>query len=163
MLVMVIPMQYVFPFIQAQATRFGVFQMIPPEQRNTPLKAAAAGAFAGGTSVLLFQGVDVVKSRMQGLEAHKYRNTIHCIRELIKNEGIMAFYKGVGPRMTRVCMEVGITMSLYGEIVKVVRVFPENGRLLCYSDKTSLTPFLLLLPFPVGATARSRESNRNAM
>jgi len=32
MLVMVIPMQYVFPFIQAQATRFGVFQMIPPEQ-----------------------------------------------------------------------------------------------------------------------------------
>mmetsp|Transcript_12723 Transcript_12723/g.29573 ORF Transcript_12723/g.29573 Transcript_12723/m.29573 type:complete len:129 (+) Transcript_12723:531-917(+) len=123
MLVMVIPMQYVFPFIQAQATRFGVFQMIPPEQRNTPLKAAAAGAFAGGTSVLLFQGVDVVKSRMQGLEAHKYRNTIHCIRELIKNEGIMAFYKGVGPRMTRVCMEVGITMSLYGEIVKVLDHF----------------------------------------
>ena len=61
-----------------------------------------------------------VKSRMQGLEASKYRNTIHCIQELIKNEGILAFYKGVGPRLTRVCLEVGITMSLYGEIVKMV-------------------------------------------
>ena len=57
---------------------------------------------------------------MQGLEAYKYRSTIHCIQELMRNEGIMAFYKGVGPRLTRVCLEVGITMSLYGEIVKAV-------------------------------------------
>ena len=30
----------------------------------------------------------------------------------------MALYKGVGPRMTRVCCEVAITMTLYGEVVK---------------------------------------------
>lgn len=107
----------------AQATRFGVFQVIPAEQRNTPLKAACSGAFAGGVSVLLFQGVDVVKSRMQGLDAHKYRSTMHCVTELMKNEGVWAFYKGVGPRLTRVCLEVGITMSLYGEIVKVLDKF----------------------------------------
>lgn len=34
-------------------------------QRNTPAKAAMSGAFAGGVSVLLFQGIDVIKSRMQ--------------------------------------------------------------------------------------------------
>jgi solute carrier family 25 citrate transporter 1 len=62
----------------------------------------------------------IVKSRMQGLDAHKYRSTGHCISEILKNEGAMAFYKGVGPRLTRVCCEVGITMSIYGEIVKVV-------------------------------------------
>ena len=45
--------------IQAQATRFGVFHVIPPEHRDTPVKAAASGAFAGGVSVLLFQGIDV--------------------------------------------------------------------------------------------------------
>jgi len=104
----------------AQGTRFGVFQLIPPEQRNTPIKAAVSGAFAGGVSVLLFQGIDVVKSRMQGLEAHRYRNTLHCVTELLNKEGPMAFYKGVGPRLTRVCLEVGITMSLYGEIVKLL-------------------------------------------
>lgn len=104
----------------AQSTRFGVFQVIPAENRNTPAKAALSGAFAGGVSVLLFQGIDVVKSRMQGLEAHKYRSTAHCVSEIMKNEGIGAFYKGVGPRLTRVCLEVGITMSLYGEIVKLL-------------------------------------------
>ncbi len=34
-----------------------------------------------------------VKSRMQGLDAHKYRSTGHCISEIVKNEGPMAFYK----------------------------------------------------------------------
>lgn len=65
-------------------------------KRDTPVKAAMSGAFAGGVSVLLFQGIDVVKSRMQGLEAHKYRSTAHCVTELMKNEGPLAFYKGVG-------------------------------------------------------------------
>lgn len=104
----------------AQATRFGIFQVIPIEQRNTPLKAALSGAFAGGVSVVLFQGIDVVKSRMQGLDAHKYRSTAHCVSEIMKHEGPLAFYKGMAPRLTRVCLEVGITMSLYGEIVKVL-------------------------------------------
>lgn len=114
----------VFPTIikvsTAQATRFGVFNFISPEMRNTPIKAAASGAFAGGFSVLLFQGIDVVKSRMQGLEASRYRSSLHCVQEIIKNEGALAFYKGVGPRLTRVCCEVAITMSLYGEIVRVL-------------------------------------------
>jgi len=106
----------------AQGTRFGVYQMIPAEQRKTPLQSAASGAFAGGVSVLLFQGIDVVKSRMQGLEAGKYKNAFQCAGQILANEGPLAFYKGVGPRLTRVCCEVGITMSMYGEIVKLVSV-----------------------------------------
>ena len=62
-----------------------------------------------------------VKSRMQGLDAHKYKSTMHCVGDILKNEGPLAFYKGTGPRLTRVCCEVGITMSLYGEVVKMVR------------------------------------------
>lgn len=57
---------------------------------------------------------------MQGLDAHKYKSTIHCATELLRSEGPFAFYKGVGPRLTRVCLEVGITMSLYSEIVKAL-------------------------------------------
>jgi len=106
----------------AQATRFGVFQYIPADKRDTPVKAAMSGAFAGGVSVILFQGIDVVKSRMQGLDAGKYSSTLQCATQIIKNEGIGALYKGVGPRLTRVCCEVAITMSLYGEIVKMLNV-----------------------------------------
>lgn len=36
------------------------------------------------------------------------------------------FYKGVGPRLTRVCLEVAITMSMYGEIVKALGKSPHH-------------------------------------
>jgi len=104
----------------AQATRFGVFQALPHEWRATPWGAAGCGAFAGGVSVLAFQGIDVVKSRMQGLESTKYNGAFDCLRQIIKNEGIGGLYKGVTPRLTRVCCEVAITMSMYGEVVKLL-------------------------------------------
>lgn len=114
----------IFKVATAQATRFGVFEVIPSEFRNqTPLHAAASGAFAGAVSVLLFQGVDVVKSRMQGLDAAKYSSTMDCARQLYAEGGIGALYKGVGPRITRVMFEVAITMSLYGEVVKALDKF----------------------------------------
>lgn len=103
----------------AQATRFGIFSVIKDYVTlDSPVKSAVAGATAGGISVLAFQGIDVVKSRMQGLEAAKYTSTLDCVGKILKNEGIGGFYKGVGPRLTRVCLEVAITMTLYGEIVK---------------------------------------------
>ncbi|CAM9273224.1 unnamed protein product [Discosporangium mesarthrocarpum] len=107
----------------AQATRFGVFQVLkshPMYGKDNPVKSAAAGALAGATSVVLFQGIDVVKSRMQGLESAQYKNAFQCASEMLKNEGIGAFYKGVTPRLARVTCEVAITMSLYGEVVKVL-------------------------------------------
>ena len=91
----------------AQGTRFGVFNIIPEEHRKGPLRTAAAGAFAGGVSVVLFQGIDVIKSRMQGLDAHKYKSSMDCLAQLVKNEGVLALYKGIGPRISRVCAEVG--------------------------------------------------------
>ena len=48
-----------------------MFNVIPAEWRKTPAGSAASGAFAGGVSVVLFQGIDVIKSRMQGLDAAK--------------------------------------------------------------------------------------------
>jgi solute carrier family 25 (mitochondrial citrate transporter), member 1 len=67
--------------------------------------------------VALFHYIDVIKSRMQGLHASKYKNAFDCGRQIVQQEGFMALYKGVAPRMTRVCAEVAITMSLYGEVV----------------------------------------------
>eukprot|EP00903_Cladosiphon_okamuranus_P021481 g19747.t1 len=107
----------------AQATRFGVYNVLKSSSwygKDSPAKSAAAGAFAGACSVFAFQGIDVVKSRMQGLDAAQYTSTMHCAREMLKNEGITAFYRGMAPRLTRVMCEVAITMSLYGEVVKLL-------------------------------------------
>ena len=90
----------------------------PPQVRT-----ALSGAFAGGVSVLAFQGIDVIKSRMQGLSAHKYTSAMHCLRTVVAEEGVLALYKGTAPRLARVCCEVAITMTLYGEVVKVLNTY----------------------------------------
>uniref|UniRef100_A0A6V3A8C4 Uncharacterized protein n=1 Tax=Heterosigma akashiwo TaxID=2829 RepID=A0A6V3A8C4_HETAK len=110
----------IFKVATAQATRFGLFNLIPTEYRSTPASSAAAGAFAGLASVLLFHPVDVVKSRMQGLDAGRYRGALDCLRQVAAEGGAAALYKGAGPRSARVMCEVAITMTLYGEVVRAL-------------------------------------------
>jgi len=71
------------------------------------------GAVAGAASVYGNTPIDVVKTRMQGLDAKKYRNTIDCAVQIWKKEGFFAFYKGTVPRLSRVCLDVAITFMIY--------------------------------------------------
>lgn len=92
----------------AQATRFGVFELVPEEVRtksrlHTALSGERSrgrghghghacvcvrpltwrtGAMAGAVSVLAFQWVDVIKSRVQGLEGHLYDGPIDCLKKV---------------------------------------------------------------------------------
>jgi Mitochondrial carrier protein. len=43
----------------------------------------------------------------------KYKNTWDCAKQIWYNEGARAFYKGTIPRMSRVCLDVGITFVIY--------------------------------------------------
>ncbi|XP_050305360.1 putative tricarboxylate transport protein, mitochondrial [Anthonomus grandis grandis] len=71
------------------------------------------GAVAGAASVFGNTPLDVVKTRMQGLEAGKYKNTLDCAVQIWKHEGAFAFYKGTVPRLGRVCLDVAITFMIY--------------------------------------------------
>ena len=68
---------------------------------------------AGAASVFGNTPIDVVKTRMQGLEAAKYKSTADCFAQIWKKEGPMAFYKGTVPRLSRVCLDVAITFMIY--------------------------------------------------
>lgn len=87
---------------------------------------------------------------MQGLEAHRYKSTMDCAFQILKNEGPQAydlppnyiffqtsahfvffclmsfallrhrFYKGTVPRLGRVCLDVAIVFVLYEEVVKLL-------------------------------------------
>lgn len=76
------------------------------------------GAVAGACSVLGNTPLDVVKTRMQGLEAQKYKNTLDCAVKIMKHEGPRAFYKGTIPRMSRVCLDVAITFMIYDSFME---------------------------------------------
>ncbi|GBP55735.1 Tricarboxylate transport protein, mitochondrial [Eumeta japonica] len=90
--------------------------------RNKPVpKYAVAffGAVAGAASVFGNTPIDVIKTRMQGLEAKKYKNTWDCFVKTWKREGPFAFYKGTVPRLGRVVLDVAITFTIYDTIMDV--------------------------------------------
>uniref|UniRef100_A0A914W2A0 Citrate transport protein n=1 Tax=Plectus sambesii TaxID=2011161 RepID=A0A914W2A0_9BILA len=103
-----------------QAIRFYVMETLKdwyrggdPNVKINKLLVGAFGAVAGAASVYGNTPIDVVKTRMQGLEAKKYKNTIDCAVQIWKHEGPMAFYKGTVPRLSRVCLDVAITFMIY--------------------------------------------------
>ncbi|KAL5015852.1 hypothetical protein ScPMuIL_005441 [Solemya velum] len=77
------------------------------------------GATAGACSVFGNNPIDVIKTRMQGLEAAKYKNTLDCITQTFKHEGPKAFYKGTIPRLSRVCLDVAITFMIYDSFMEI--------------------------------------------
>eukprot|EP00095_Tigriopus_kingsejongensis_P002340 snap_masked-scaffold868_size86715-processed-gene-0.0 protein:Tk02340 transcript:snap_masked-scaffold868_size86715-processed-gene-0.0-mRNA-1 annotation:"tricarboxylate transport mitochondrial precursor" len=84
------------------------------KRKDIPLYVTGSiGAFAGACSVIGNTPMDVIKTRMQGLEAHRYKNTWDCAKQIWNHEGGKAFYKGTIPRMSRVCLDVGITFVIY--------------------------------------------------
>ncbi|EDO33353.1 predicted protein [Nematostella vectensis] len=84
------------------------------------VKTFLIGGVAGAASVFGNTPVDVVKTRMQGLEAHKYKNTLDCTIRIAKHEGFKAFYKGTVPRLGRVCFDVAFVFTLYENVMKLL-------------------------------------------
>lgn len=83
---------------------------------NVHVATFLAGGIAGAASVFGNNPIDVVKTNMQGLDAHKFNGPIDCASQIYKAEGFRGFYKGVMPRMTRVVLDVALTFTLYENI-----------------------------------------------
>lgn len=69
------------------------------------LKDMAAGFVGGATQVLIGQPADLVKIRLQTTSA---TSSIQVIKNVVKNEGLLAFYKGTLPPL----FGVGVCVSL---------------------------------------------------
>merc|ERR1712050_10118 len=88
---------------------------------TNPIYNGSAGAFAGAVSVILTMPQDTVKSRMQGEEAKKlYKGTLDCAQQILRNDGVMFFYSGTGPRLIRVSLDVAITFAIFPIIGKYI-------------------------------------------
>ncbi|XP_013403745.1 putative tricarboxylate transport protein, mitochondrial [Lingula anatina] len=116
-----------------QAIRFYVMETLKdwyrkrtgkgPKDPVPKLLTGLMGGIAGAASVFGNTPLDVVKTRMQGLEAAKYKNTLDCAVQIFKHEGPRAFYKGTVPRLSRVCLDVAITFMLYDTIQEFFNTF----------------------------------------
>eukprot|EP00546_Thalassionema_frauenfeldii_P019093 CAMPEP_0178896398 /NCGR_PEP_ID=MMETSP0786-20121207/1145_1 /TAXON_ID=186022 /ORGANISM="Thalassionema frauenfeldii, Strain CCMP 1798" /LENGTH=279 /DNA_ID=CAMNT_0020566785 /DNA_START=260 /DNA_END=1099 /DNA_ORIENTATION=+ len=86
------------------------------EKQLTPLMGLLGGMSAGCFSTLGNNPFDVVKTRMQGTKAVHYRNTLDCFNQILRKEGIGAFYAGIVPRLSRVVPGQGIIFMSFETI-----------------------------------------------
>jgi solute carrier family 25 citrate transporter 1 len=82
----------------------------------TPLLGLLGGMSAGCFSTLGNNPFDVIKTRMQGTEARRYKNTLDCFQQILRHEGVAALYAGVVPRLGRVVPGQGIIFMSFETI-----------------------------------------------
>lgn len=86
------------------------------EKPMTPLLGLFGGMSAGCFSTLGNNPFDVIKTRMQGTQASRYKNTLDCFQQILKQEGVAALYAGVVPRLGRVVPGQGIIFMSFESI-----------------------------------------------
>ncbi|ETW79809.1 mitochondrial tricarboxylate carrier [Heterobasidion irregulare TC 32-1] len=79
------------------------------------------GAIAGIVTVYTTMPLDVIKTRMQSLEARaQYRNSFHCAYRIFTEEGILRFWTGTTPRLARLTLSGGIVFTMYEKIIILI-------------------------------------------
>lgn len=101
--------------IQGEPSTAG--EPLPP---ITPWQSMLAGGTAGAISAVATQPIDTVKANMMGLEAKRFKSSFGCTADLIRAGGIRALFNGVGPRVVRVFIEVGLQFSLFESVGRMI-------------------------------------------
>ena len=110
-----------------QGVRFVVFEDTKKILKNyIPYNVVVdftSGAFAGFCSTMFNNPVDVVKTKMQSLEAGKFNGFQDCFTRIYQRHGFMGFYMGVGPRLVRVVLDVALTFAIFHQLKRTVAEF----------------------------------------
>lgn len=119
-----------------QAVRFSVYEQTTAFfNTNYPLKKGeerhfavgmGIGAVAGLVSVYATMPFDVIKTRMQGLEAAKYKTTLNCLTTIVQQEGVWALWRGSIPRLSRVMCSTSLQFTFYEHLMAALNpIWPE--------------------------------------
>lgn len=97
-----------------------------------------AGVLAGSVAAGLTTPFDVIKTTMQAersVSIPAYTSMMQCARHIYFEEGALAFWKGMGPRMARSAPQFGVTLLAY-ELLQVWwrSLFPSS---MIVDDKTN--------------------------
>lgn len=76
----------------------------------------ASGALAAGLATAITNPFDAVKTRIQ-LQPGKYRNTLHTLKLMIKEDGGRSLMSGLGLRMGRKALSSALAWTVYEELI----------------------------------------------
>ncbi|XP_076898129.1 uncharacterized protein LOC143551619 [Bidens hawaiensis] len=93
-----------------------------PDSRTVMAVQGVSAAMAGGVSALVTMPLDTIKTRLQVLDNNNNNNrkgpTIgQTVRNLVREGGWMAFYRGLGPRWASMSMSATTMITTY-ELLK---------------------------------------------
>eukprot|EP00616_Rhizochromulina_sp_CCMP1243_P001294 CAMPEP_0118981728 /NCGR_PEP_ID=MMETSP1173-20130426/31188_1 /TAXON_ID=1034831 /ORGANISM="Rhizochromulina marina cf, Strain CCMP1243" /LENGTH=289 /DNA_ID=CAMNT_0006932171 /DNA_START=44 /DNA_END=913 /DNA_ORIENTATION=+ len=90
------------------------------KRKLTTPETLLGGMGAGCFSTLGNNPFDVVKTKMQGVDASRFKGTLDCFVQIFRTEGIGGYYRGVLPRLYRVVPGQGIIFASFDLIEPVV-------------------------------------------
>ncbi len=77
---------------------------------------ASSGVIAAGLATSFTNPFDAVKTRLQ-LMPGKYRNMVSATRLMLKEDGVKAFFDGLGLRMGRKALSSALAWTVYEELI----------------------------------------------
>jgi solute carrier family 25 protein 39/40 len=109
--------------VPANVLYFVAYETLRDELRrhNVQFEAFLAGSAARVVSVTLTIPFEVVRTRVQALDANLGRTPRMEIADLIRNEGYRSFWKGLGPMLARDVPFSGLYWFLFEEIKALLR------------------------------------------
>ncbi|KAM5344267.1 hypothetical protein ACJ41O_012804 [Fusarium nematophilum] len=93
-------------------------------EKLSSVSTFVVGGLAGIITVYTTMPLNVIKTRMQSLEASKtYRNSLECAASIFKNEGVRTFWSGAVPRLGRLSLSGAIvfTVPTFSQIIELQR------------------------------------------
>ncbi|XP_038575203.1 calcium-binding mitochondrial carrier protein SCaMC-1-like [Micropterus salmoides] len=99
-------------------------------------KRFMAGSLAGATAQTAIYPMEVLKTRLTLRKTGQYSGMFDCAKKILRNEGVMAFYKGYIPNLVGIIPYAGIDLAVYESL---------KNAWLSYHAKDSANPGVLVL------------------
>nr|AKN21578.1 slc25a-10 [Schmidtea mediterranea] len=126
-------MSRVFPYAGIQYTSHAFYKrllkvdsiILKKEERQLMINKKIAfnficGSLAGMTSVLCTYPLDLARARMAVTSIKKYGNLLDVLRIMRKEEGLLAFYRGINPTIIGIIPYAGVGFLVFESIKDIV-------------------------------------------
>ncbi|KAH9951010.1 mitochondrial carrier [Amylocystis lapponica] len=94
------------------------------------------GGIAGAFGATIVYPIDLGESTMAWMQNQRstvvgqllYKNSLDCVRKVLRNEGFVGFYRGLGPQLIGVAPEKAIKLTV-NDLIRGRAMDPETGRI----------------------------------
>ncbi|KAJ1675441.1 mitochondrial aspartate-glutamate transporter agc1 [Spiromyces aspiralis] len=99
------------------------------------------GAIAGGVGATVVYPIDLVKTRMQNQRSAvvgeiMYKNSFDCFKKVLRNEGAMGLYRGLGPQLVGVAPEKAIKLTV-NDLMRGLTTDKATGQISLWAEIAS--------------------------